>query len=82
VVLPHHLFHVEKRVCLSHDVYVIGAACQKVMRIETGVGDLVQRTGDGQAQVGYPVAEQSRGRMMLCAVYTVQKEMRSASFLV
>jgi hypothetical protein len=26
-------------------------------RIEVGVGDLVQRTGDSQAQVGYSMAE-------------------------
>jgi hypothetical protein len=26
------------------------------MRIEVGVGDLVQRTGDGQTQVRYSVA--------------------------
>jgi hypothetical protein len=32
------------------------------MRIEAGVGDLVQRTGDGQAQVRYSVAGQSRDR--------------------
>jgi hypothetical protein len=38
--------------------------------------------GDGQAQVGYSVAGQSRGQVMLCAVRTVHKEMRSASFLV
>jgi hypothetical protein len=52
------------------------------MRIEAGVGDLVQRTEDGQAQVGYSVAERSRGLVMLCAVYIVHKEMRSVGFLV
>jgi hypothetical protein len=36
------------------------------MRIVTGVGNLVQRTGDGQAQVGYSMAKRSRGRMTLC----------------
>jgi hypothetical protein len=51
-------------------------------RIEEGVGDLVQRTGYGQAHVGYSVAGRSRGRVMLCAVCTVHKEMRSAGFLV
>jgi hypothetical protein len=53
-----------------------------MMRIEAGVGDLVQRIEDGQAQVGYTVVERSRDRVMLCAVYTVHKEMRSAGFLV
>jgi hypothetical protein len=61
---------------------VIGAAWQTVMRIEVGIGDLVQRTCDSQAQVGYSVAGQLRDRVTLCAVYTMHKEMRSASFLV
>jgi hypothetical protein len=47
VVLPYYLFHVEKCICLSRDVYVTGAAWRAVVRIEAGVGDLVQRTGDG-----------------------------------
>jgi hypothetical protein len=29
-------------------VQVVGATCQTVMRIMTGVGDLVQRTRDGR----------------------------------
>jgi hypothetical protein len=37
---------------------------------------------DGQAHVGYSVAGRSRGRVMLCAVCTIHKETRSASFLV
>jgi hypothetical protein len=56
VVLPYYLFRVEKRVCLSRDVWVTGAAWRAAMRIEAGVGDLVQRTRDSQAQVGYLVA--------------------------
>jgi hypothetical protein len=40
---------VENRVCLSHGVQVAGAAWWVVMRIMTGVGDLVQRTGNDQA---------------------------------
>jgi hypothetical protein len=35
---------------------VTGAAWWPMMSIETGVGELMQRTGDGQAQVGYSVA--------------------------
>jgi hypothetical protein len=34
------------------------------------------------AQVGYSVARRSRGRVMLCAVYTVHVEMRTTGFLV
>jgi hypothetical protein len=52
------------------------------MRIMAGVGDLVQRTGDGQAQVGYSVARRSKGRVMLCMVCTVHEEMRSARFFI
>jgi hypothetical protein len=59
-----------------------GAAWRAVIRIEAGVGDLVQRIGDGQAQVGYSVVGRSRGRVMLCAVYTVHKETRRVGFLV
>jgi hypothetical protein len=52
------------------------------MRIEAGVGDLVQRTANDQAQVEYSVAERLRSWVMLCAVCTVHKETRSAGFLV
>jgi hypothetical protein len=52
------------------------------MRIEAGVGDLVQRTEDDQAQVGYSVVGQSRCWVMLCVVCTVHKETRSACFLI
>jgi hypothetical protein len=37
----------KNRVCLSRGVLVEGATCHAVMRIVAGVGDLVQRTGDG-----------------------------------
>jgi hypothetical protein len=37
------------------------------MMIMVGVGDLVQRTGDSQAQVEYSVTERSRDRVTLCA---------------
>jgi hypothetical protein len=38
----------ENRVCLSHGVLVAGAAWCAAMRIVVGVGDLVQRTGEGR----------------------------------
>jgi hypothetical protein len=41
------------------------------MRIMVGVGDLMQRTGDGHT-----------GQVALCAIYTMHVEMRSAGFLV
>jgi hypothetical protein len=73
---------VEKRICLSRDVQVTGTIWRAVMRIEAGVGDLVQRIMDSQAQVGYSVVGRSRGRVTLCMVCTVNKETRGASFLV
>jgi hypothetical protein len=42
----------------------------------------MQRTGNGQAQVGYSVTGRSGDRVMLCAVCTVHIETRSTSFLV
>jgi hypothetical protein len=42
------LFHLENRICLSHGVQVAGAAWHVAMRIVAGLGDLVQRTGDGR----------------------------------
>jgi hypothetical protein len=42
------LFHLENRVCLSRGVQVAGAAWRVTTRIVAGVGDLVQRTGDGR----------------------------------
>jgi hypothetical protein len=52
------------------------------MRIMAGVGDLVQRTEDSQAHIGYSVAGRAGDRVMPCAVCTVHKETRSVSFLV
>jgi hypothetical protein len=43
-----YLVRLENRVCLSHDVQVAGAAWRTVMRIVTGVGDMVQRIKDGR----------------------------------
>jgi hypothetical protein len=48
IVLPLSMFCLENRVCLSHGVQVAGATWCAAMRIVTGVGDLVQRTGDGR----------------------------------
>jgi hypothetical protein len=51
-----YLSCVENRVYLSRGVQVIGAIWRTVTRIVAGVGDLVQRIGDDQAQVRYSVA--------------------------
>jgi hypothetical protein len=42
------LFRSENRVCLSRGVSVAGAAWRAATRTVAGVGDLVQRTGDGR----------------------------------
>jgi hypothetical protein len=44
---PFILFCLKNHVCLSCDVQVVGAAWRAAMRIVAGVGDLMQRTGDG-----------------------------------
>jgi hypothetical protein len=41
------LFHLENRVCLSRGVQVAGAVWRAVTRIVAGLGDLMQRSGDG-----------------------------------
>jgi hypothetical protein len=51
----------ENRICLSRDVQVTGVTWWAATRIMIGVGDLVQRTGDGQAHVKYLVAGRSGG---------------------
>jgi hypothetical protein len=38
----------EDHVCLSHGVQVVGAARRAATRIVAGVGDLMQRIGDGR----------------------------------
>jgi hypothetical protein len=55
VILP-YLFYVENRVCLSRGVQVTGATWRAAIMIVVGVGDLMQRTGDGQAHVRYSMA--------------------------
>jgi hypothetical protein len=47
VVSPLSLFYLENHVCLSRGVQVAGAIWHAATRIVVGVGDLMQRTGDG-----------------------------------
>jgi hypothetical protein len=72
----------DNRVWLSRGVQVAGTTWWAVMRIVAGVGDQVQRTEDGQAQVRYSLVVRLGGRVTPCAVYTVHVETRSADFLV
>jgi hypothetical protein len=57
------LFHLENRVCLSRGVQVAGAAWRVATRTVVGVGDLLQRTGDGRTGrvLGGRVVERSGG---------------------
>jgi hypothetical protein len=59
------LSHSENRVCLSRGVQVAGAAWRAATRIVTGVGDPVQRTGDGRTGrvLGGQAIERSSGAM-------------------
>jgi hypothetical protein len=53
----------ENRVCLSRGVQVAGVAWHAAMRTMVGVGDLVQRTGDGRIDriLGGRAVERSGG---------------------
>jgi hypothetical protein len=73
ILLLSILVRVEHHIYLSHGVQVAGAVWWTATSIMAGVGYLVQRTGDGQAQVRYSVAGRSGGRVMLCVVYTMHE---------
>jgi hypothetical protein len=62
---------------------VANATWLTAMRIETGVGYLVRRIMDDQAQVGYSVARRSGGQVTSCVILIIHVvETRSAGFLV
>jgi hypothetical protein len=67
--LPLSLFHLENHVCLSRGVQVAGAAWRAAARIVVGVGDLVQRTGDGRT--GWILDGRTIGRSgdVVCGLY-------------
>jgi hypothetical protein len=60
MVLLLSLYHVENCVYLSRGVQVVGVAWRSMMRIVAGVGDLVQRTGDGRT--GRVLSDRTIGR--------------------
>jgi hypothetical protein len=66
------LFRSENRVCLSRDVQEAGAAWRAATRTVTGVGDLVQRTGDGRKGrvLGDRAVERSDG--VVCGLHLVR----------
>jgi hypothetical protein len=57
------LFHLENRVCLSYGMQVAGVAWRATMRTVAGVGDLLQRIGDGRTGrvLGGRAVERSSG---------------------
>jgi hypothetical protein len=57
------LFRSENRICLSRGVQVAGAAWRAATRTVAGVGDLMQRTGDGRTDrvLGGRAVERSGG---------------------
>jgi hypothetical protein len=59
----------ENRVCLSRGVQVAGTVWRATMRIMAGVGDLVQRTGDGRTGqvLGGRAVERSGG--VVCGLH-------------
>jgi hypothetical protein len=59
------LFCSENCVCLSRGVQAAGAAWRAATRTVAGVGDLVQRTGDGRTSrvLGGRAVERSGGAM-------------------
>jgi hypothetical protein len=58
-------FLLENHVCLSHGVQMIGAAWRAARMIVVGVGDLMQRIGDGHTShvLGSRAIERSGGTM-------------------
>jgi hypothetical protein len=70
------LFHLENRICLSRGVQVVGVEWRAATWTVAGVGDLVQRTGDGRT------GRVLDGRVAPCVVCTWNVETRNAGFLV
>jgi hypothetical protein len=75
------LFCLENRVCLYHGVQVAGAAWRAATRIMAGVGDLVQRTGDGRTGRVLGGREIKRSGGTVCDLHRA-RETRSAGFLI
>jgi hypothetical protein len=75
------IFFLENHVCLSRGVQVGGAAWRVATRTVAGVGDLVQRTGDGH--IGRVLSGRTVEKSGApCAVCTWHVETRSVGFLV
>jgi hypothetical protein len=64
----------ENRVCLSRGVQVAGAAWRAATRVMVGVGDLVQRTGDGR--IGRVLGGQAieRSSDTVCGLHNARRD--------
>jgi hypothetical protein len=69
------LFRSENHICLSRGVQVVGAAWRAATRIVAGVGDLVQRTGDGRTSwvLGGRAVKRSGG--VMCGLHHARGDM-------
>jgi hypothetical protein len=74
VILPISFVHLENHVCLSRGVQVAGATWHVATRIVAGVGDLVQRTGDGH--IGRVLSDRAIERLggTLCGPHRARKD--------
>jgi hypothetical protein len=68
------LVSLENRVCLSRGVQVAGVIWRVTTRIVAGVGDLVQRIGDGRTGrvLGGQAVERSGG--VVCGLYRARRD--------
>jgi hypothetical protein len=68
------LFRVENRVCLSRGVQVAGVAWWTATWIMAGVGDLVQRIGDGRTGQVVDGRTIERSGDTVCGLYHAYKD--------
>ena len=72
MVLSYLRVHLENRVCMSRGVQVAGVAWRAATRIVAGVGDLVQRTGDGRTGRVLGGRTIERSGDAVCGLYRAQ----------
>jgi hypothetical protein len=68
------LVRLENRICLSRGVQVAGAAWHAATSIVAGVGDMVQRTGDGRT--GQVLSDRTieRSGDAVCGLYRARRD--------
>jgi hypothetical protein len=70
----------ENHVCLSHSVQVASAAWWVGTRIMAGVGDLVQRTGDGHTSRVLSGRTIRRSGDAVCCLYHAHRDEKRGFF--